>query len=89
LEDFLIQILPKIPFFFIRLPLTIRFQSSMGGAISVTAEAFSQQAQNVVPILPFKIGIYFSSKNKFLSLSFVEASHDRHGLGRYPLSRFG
>jgi len=37
------------PVFLICLPLTIRFQSLAGGAINVTAEAFSQQAQFVVP----------------------------------------
>jgi hypothetical protein len=35
--------------FFICLPLTIRFQSPVGGATNVTAEAFSKQAQDVVP----------------------------------------
>jgi len=48
LSDFLTQILPEIPFF-ICLPLTTRFQGSAGGAIHLTAEAFSRQVQYVVP----------------------------------------
>jgi hypothetical protein len=34
------------------LPLTIKFQGSVGRAINVTAEAFLQQAQDVVSIIP-------------------------------------
>jgi len=68
---------PRIPLHaplgacFICLPLTIRFQGSVGGAINVTAEAFSQQVQDVNFLLTTycKIGIYFPLKSKFLSLS--------------------
>lgn len=48
LADAFIQILLKIPFF-ICLPLTIRFQGSVGGSINVMAEDLSKQVQDVVP----------------------------------------
>ena len=55
--------------FLICLPLTIRFQSIVGGAINVTAEAFSQQVQDVVSIIPrqpnTKLAYIFPQKASF------------------------